>query len=61
MALIKEPIDVDFFVESQPLTNEEKRLISDFIAQYKKEKKVIVKKKLKKKENQTPLAHSVNS
>jgi hypothetical protein len=57
MALIKEPIDVDFFVESQPLTNEEKRLISDFIAQYKKENKVVEKKKSKKKENQTPLAY----
>jgi polyhydroxyalkanoate synthesis regulator phasin len=61
MALIKEPIDVDFFVESQPLTNEEKRLISDFIAQYKKEKKEVEKKKSKKKENQTPLAQSVSS
>jgi hypothetical protein len=61
MALIKEPIDVDFFVESQPLTNEEKRLISDFIAQYKKEKKVVEKKKSKSKENQTPLAQSVSS
>jgi hypothetical protein len=59
--LIKEPIDVDFFVESQPLTNEEKRLISDFIAQYKKENKVVEKKKLKKKEHQTPLAQSVSS
>jgi hypothetical protein len=55
--LIKEPIDVDFFVESQPLTNEEKRLISDFIAQYKKENKVVEKKQLKKKANQTPLAY----
>jgi hypothetical protein len=61
MALIKEPIDVDFFVESQPLTNEEKRLISDFIAQYKKENKVVEKKQSKKKANQTPLAQSVSS
>jgi hypothetical protein len=60
MALIKEPIDVDFFVESQPLTNEEKRLISDFIAQYKKENKVVEKKQSKKKADQTPLAHSVS-
>ena len=35
MSLIKEPIDVDFFVESKPLSKEEKRMISDFIIQYK--------------------------
>ena len=57
MALIKEPIDVDFFVESKPLTDEEKRLISDFIAQYKKENRVLEKKKTKKKS--TPLSHGL--
>jgi hypothetical protein len=61
MALIKEPIDVDFFVESQPLTNEEKRMISDFIAQYKKDNKVGETKKAKKKSNSKQIVHSVSS
>ena len=36
MALIKEPLDVDFFVESQPLSDTERAAISDFIKNYKK-------------------------
>ncbi len=31
MGLIREPLDVDFFVDPRPLTKEEKKLISDFI------------------------------
>ena len=46
MALIKEPLDVDFFVEPQPLTDAERKIISDFIVNYKKEK---LNKKNKKK------------
>jgi hypothetical protein len=49
MVLIKEPIDVDFFVESKPLTDQERRMISDFIVQYKKENKVVENKKPMKK------------
>jgi hypothetical protein len=45
MALIKEPLEVDFFVEPQPLSDTEKVAISDFIKSYKK-KKMINKKKL---------------
>ena len=53
MALIKEPLDVDFFVEAQPLSDTERKAISDYIRNYKKEKsnkkklKVIVDKKNK--------------
>ena len=31
MELIKEPLDVDFFFDSTPLTKREKKIISDFI------------------------------
>lgn len=31
MGLIKEPLDVDFEVESRPLTKEEEKAISEFI------------------------------
>lgn len=31
MALIKEPIDVDFVVDPRPLTKAEEKAISDFI------------------------------
>ena len=39
MALIKEPLEVDFFVEPQPLSLSEKAAISEYIKNY-KEKKV---------------------
>ena len=31
MGLIKEPLDIDFYVDPRPLTIEEKNLISEFI------------------------------
>ncbi len=31
MGLIREPLDVDFFVDPRPLTEKEKKKISDFI------------------------------
>lgn len=31
MGIIKEPLDVDFTVESRPITDEEKKAISNFI------------------------------
>ena len=43
MALIKEPLDVDFFVEPQPLSDTERKTISEYIKNYKK--KHSVKKK----------------
>jgi len=35
MGHIKEPKGVDFIIKSKPLTNEEKKAISEFIRQYK--------------------------
>jgi hypothetical protein len=31
MGLIKEPLDVDFVVDPRPLTDKERKMISDFI------------------------------
>lgn len=39
MGLIKEPLDVDFYVDPRPLTREEKKMISDFIAADKERRK----------------------
>ena len=46
MGLIKEPLDVDFVVDSRPLTKEEEKAISEFI-------KADKAKRLKKKELDT--------
>jgi len=50
MSLIKEPLDVDFVVESRPLTKEEEKAIGEFIKADKskrKAKKKIQSSKLK--------------
>ncbi len=36
MALIKEPLEVDFFVQPQPLSDSERQMLSNFIQTYKK-------------------------
>lgn len=36
MTLIKEPKELDFLVESRPLTKEEEKIISNYIKQEKK-------------------------
>jgi len=52
MGLIREPLDVDFYVDSRPLTKEERAKISKHIREYKekmakrKSKRVFPKKKL---------------
>lgn len=46
MGLIREPLDVDFFVDPKPLTVKEKKMISDFIKADKEKRKS--KKALKK-------------
>jgi hypothetical protein len=46
MGLIKEPLDVDFFVDPQPLTKDEMEKISAFIEADKKHRK---KKELNKR------------
>jgi hypothetical protein len=38
MGLIREPLDIDFFVDQRPLTEKEKKLISDFIKTDKKKR-----------------------
>jgi hypothetical protein len=35
MGLIREPLDVDFYVDPTPLTREEKEAISKYILEYK--------------------------
>ena len=35
MGLIREPLDVDFVVDPRPLTDKEKKQISDYIRAYK--------------------------
>lgn len=47
MSLIKEPKGVDFIIQSPPLTDQERKEISDFIASRKK--KIVRKELLKKK------------
>jgi IS30 family transposase len=48
MSLIKEPKGVDFIIQSPPLTNQERKEISDFIASRKSEK-IITKRIAKEK------------
>ncbi len=39
MGLIREPLEVDFFVDPRPLTEKEKKMISDFIKADKEKRK----------------------
>lgn len=48
MNLIKEPKGVDFIIQSPPLTDEERKEISDFIAS-RKSKKIVAKRIAKEK------------
>ncbi|MCF8366686.1 MAG: hypothetical protein K9H16_12935 [Bacteroidales bacterium] len=52
MALIREPLDVDFFVDPKPLTKEERKLISDYI-------KVDKQKRRSLKTTKKKIAHKV--
>jgi Ser/Thr protein kinase RdoA (MazF antagonist) len=47
MRLIKEPIDIDFYIETRPLTNEDEKAIHDFIQADKQKYKVSIKSKQK--------------
>lgn len=49
MGLIREPEDVDFTVESLPITNEDKKQISDVISHFKKTGEIRKSKTSKKK------------
>ncbi len=53
MGLIREPLDVDFFVDPRPLTDKEKKMISDFIQADKEKRK---KKRTSKKDTYAPHA-----
>ena len=50
MGHIKEPEDVDFVIESKPLTNKERKEISEWIASLKK-KRSVRKKTVRKNKN----------
>jgi hypothetical protein len=39
MGLIREPLEVDFFVDPKPLTKEEEKMISDYIKADKEKRK----------------------
>lgn len=39
MGLIREPLEVDFFVDPRPLTEKEKEMISDYIKADKEKRK----------------------
>jgi hypothetical protein len=56
MGLIREPLDVDFFIDPKPLTEKEKEIISAFIKADKEKRKS--KKILKKGTYTQPLAHN---
>jgi len=47
MGLIKEPIEIDFFVDPRPLTVLEQRMISDYIRRERQLKKMSIKKSTK--------------
>ena len=49
MGFIKEPKGVDFFIQSKPLTDKDRKEISKFIADYKakNKKKQVIKSKTK--------------
>jgi hypothetical protein len=53
MGLIREPLDVDFYVDPKPLTKEEKEAISKYIREYKA--KHTVKKNSKEKNRKNSL------
>ena len=44
MKLQREPIDIDLYVANEPLTEKDRKEISEFIKNYKKKQKLAVKK-----------------
>jgi hypothetical protein len=50
MGIIKEPLEIDFFVDSRPITAAEEQQISDYI----KKDKLIRKTAIKKNEKALP-------
>jgi hypothetical protein len=58
MGLIKEPLNVDFVVDPRPLTEKERKMISDFIRadKLKKAKMIDRIKKSQKRRSQTKVS-----
>jgi hypothetical protein len=56
MGLIKEPLEIDFYVEPDSLTDEERALISQYILQYKtkQKRKIISTSQPAKQESERP-------
>lgn len=56
MGYMKEPEGVDFIIKSEPLTEEDKKQISQFIREYKRASQIKKEKSLlsKKKKNTAP-------
>lgn len=57
MGLIREPLDVDFVVESRPLTKAEEKAVSDFIRADKEKRKQKEERKTRiiKQKSQQPV------
>lgn len=49
MGHIKEPKGVDFIIQSEPLTDKDRKIISEFIAEYKSKKSKKVGRKVKRR------------
>ncbi len=43
MGIVKEPLNVDFVVENRPLTKEEEKMISEYIASQKNKRELKTK------------------
>ena len=52
MGLVKEPLEIDFYVDPTPLTKEEEKSISDFIQADKLKRSVKVKVRLRKQRSE---------
>jgi hypothetical protein len=49
MGFIKEPIGIDFIIQSEPLTELERKEISEYIKSKKEENKIAIMKKIVKR------------
>ena len=58
MGLIKEPFEVDFFMDPKPVSKEEIQKISDYIKADKKNKKIL---KTKRKQQKRTMVQDVSS
>lgn len=53
MGLIREPLDVDFYVVNRPLTDTDRKIISEYIQNCKKKKHLANKRAAKRKKAKT--------